>query len=38
MAKQKHNHKVIFKFTKKEIERIEDAYYLRYNTNTNNKR
>ena len=38
MKKRKHNHKVIYTFTKKEIERIEDAYYLRYNANTNNKR
>ena len=31
---KKHQHKVIFKFTKTEIQRIEDLYWNRYNKNT----
>ena len=31
MKKRKHKHKVIFTLTKREIERIEDAYWARYN-------
>jgi hypothetical protein len=31
---KKHQHKVIFKFTKAEIQRIEDLYWNRYNQNT----
>jgi len=34
MNKRKHSHKTIIKFTKTEIERIEDLYWGRYNKNT----
>ena len=31
---KKHQHELIFKFTKAEIQRIEDLYWNRYNQNT----
>ena len=34
MSKRKYNHKTIVKFTKAEIQRIEDLYWDRYNKNT----
>jgi hypothetical protein len=34
MNKRKHSHKTIVKFTKTEIQRIEDLYWDRYNKNT----
>ena len=34
MNKRKFNHKPVFTFTKKEIQRIEDLYWGRYNKNT----
>ena len=34
MNKRKHSHKTIIKFTKTEIQRIEDLYWDRYNKNT----
>lgn len=35
MSKRKHNHKTIVKFTKAEIQRIEDRYWERYNYKPN---
>jgi len=34
MNKRKHSHKTIVKFTKTEIQQIEDLYWNRYNKNT----